>query len=146
MNDPDLNDDDVLLGLLRDALAEEDVPDDAVATALAAFRLRSVDEELAELVADSLVDGVAMRHDDQGPRQVTFRADDLRIELELAEDLVLGVLGPAGTWTVIVETTGGLARTPADELGRFRATIDAGRVRLHVLGQDRGVVTPWITR
>jgi len=146
MTDPDLNDDDVLLALLHDAL-DDDVPDDAVRAAIDAFGLRQLDAELAELVTDSLVDGgVTMRAAEGAPRLVTFRADDLSIDLELSESLVVGVLTPPAPWTVIVETTRGMVRTAADDLGRFRSAIEAGRVRLHLLGGERGVVTPWITR
>ena len=69
-DDLDSLDDDALMALLGDAVAESDaVSDRRRAAARAAFTWRSVDEELAELLHDSALDaGAAVRSSASGPR------------------------------------------------------------------------------
>ena len=150
MTDPNLDDDDVLVEHLRDALrAGDPIPEDAVVAALGVFGLHRVDEELAALAADSLVDaGVLVRRDQSSPRMLSFVTEGLTIEIELSVELgvLLGVLAPPTSSIIEVQTVSGSIETRSDDLGRFRVELADGPLRLHVTLGDRSVVTPWITR
>src|SRR4051812_12717484 len=118
---------------LRDLLAESDGPPPAefVAMAKQMFGLRSVDAELAALVADSDADADAAAFAVRGgadARLLTFESAGLAVEIEVSgagrSRRVLGQLVPPGPGTVE-------ARQPAlpaprsaevDERGRF--TLD----------------------
>lgn len=147
MDDPTL-DDDQLLALLGAALDEMDpVPADAVATAHAAHLLR-LDGELADLVFDSLVDdrAVGVRDAAAGEvRSLTFAAAGRTIEVDITDDDLVGRVTPPGTGLELVQPTG---RTPvaADELGRFRVSLTSGPLRLALSGEPGPATTPWITR
>jgi hypothetical protein len=149
----DLRDDERLLVALGHALdAHEPVPEDAVATAVAAFDLGRADTELAELVFDSLVDEplVAMRHEGSEARSLGFVAHGYRVEVELIEEeaVLLGQLEPARAAEVSLETAGGLRHGEVDDLGRFRFEAARGSLRLRLtIGEGEGhvVLTPWIT-
>lgn len=154
----DLNDDDVLLRLLSEALDEADpVPDGAVALAGAVASLSDVDAELATLVADTVLidDGVLMRHDltmEQAhqltDRMVSFETPQASLDVEIHGDgrKVLGVITPPMSVAVDLETTGDTVSTQSDDLGRFHLESGPGpcRIRIHVF--DGAVVTPWIAR
>lgn len=150
MTIPDLNDDDLVLDRLRNALDGGDpVPGDAVIAARQVFELRRLDEDLAELIADSLLDaGIVVRREDPQPRLVSFELDGFTIDVELGADgrSVIGVVSPAGSLAVEIETAAGVTQTRTDYLGRFRGELGPGRVRLRVAEDDRTIVTPWITR
>jgi len=126
-----VDEDDVLMARLRDLLAETDGPPPAefVAMAKQMFGLRSVDAELAALVADSDAESgaVAVRGGAEA-RLLTFESAGLAVEIEVSgagrSRRVLGQLVPPGPGTVE-------ARQPAlpeprvadvDERGRF--TLD----------------------
>jgi hypothetical protein len=142
-------DDDRLLALLGEVLDETDpVPDDAATTARSAD-LAGTDAELAELVFDSLLDDrdVTMR---SGPgagsevRSLTFTAGDRTIEIDLTGGELVGRVSPADR--PAVEILQGPPAPPVpvevDDLGRFRATVGPGPLRLRV----GTATTPWVTR
>jgi hypothetical protein len=129
-----VDEDDVLMARLRDLLAATDGPPPAefVAMAKQMFGLRSVDAELAALVADSAADStLTSRRAVRGgaeARLLTFESAGLAVEIEVSgagrSRRVLGQLVPPGPGTVE-------ARQPAlpapraaevDERGRF--TLD----------------------
>ena len=155
MNPPDdhrLEDDDQLLAALARSLDELDAaPADALAVARSAIELGRADEELAELLFDSLADepALAMRHEGVvEARALGFVARGYRLDVELLDDggVVLGQLDPAGPAQVDLETPDGARQTPADDLGRFRFTSARGPLRLRVTTANLDVVlTPWIT-
>lgn len=150
---PDLGDDDVLLAELRAALASTDpIPEPARNLARAAFDLGRVDDELAELVFDSLLDEpeVAMRSlGTLAHRAVAFIAGGLRIDLDLVNDdggMLLGQIHPAGTASVVLERSSERLQSTADDLGRFQFPMQLGSARLRfTLPDGHTVVTPWIT-
>jgi hypothetical protein len=148
MDDPTF-DDDRLLALLGEVLDEMDpVPADAVAAAHAANLLR-LDGELAELVFDSLLDDreVGVRDAVAGDvRSLTYTAGGRTIELDLTDADVVGRVTPPGA--VGLELVQPSGRTPiaTDELGRFRAALAPGPLRLQVSGEAGPAATPWITR
>jgi hypothetical protein len=160
MTEPrDLRDDDVLLDVLRhartvtsdlDALPErDDVPDEAVAAARAAFSLRDLDEELAQIVLDSLHDEpVLTRHDGGASRMLSYTTSRLDLDVELAADgrTILGTVAPAATVDVEIETANATQRLVTDELGRFRAELDPGWCRLRVRAEGAALLTPVIVR
>lgn len=157
MTSPNLFDDDVLLSLLSDSLAEADpVPDEAVRAALALSRLSDADAELATLVADSLVDDVVLfRHDlsaeplgESASRMVTFATPELSVDIDLQADraTVVGAITPPLSVDVDLETAKATLTTRSDELGRFQLEAGGSLCRLRIHAHDGAVVTPWITR
>jgi len=149
---PDLHDDDELLAQLGLALDETDpVPRDAIDVAKAVFDLGNADAELAELVFDSLLDEalVVMRSDTlvDEARTLSFAIGNHRVDIELSADgtTLLGQLNPAERTRVELETTSGSREAEADDLGRFRFTVERGSLRLRVVTTDGLIVTtPWI--
>jgi len=149
---PDLHDDDELLAQLGLALDETDpVPSDAIEVAKAVFDLGNADAELAELVFDSLLDEalVVMRSDTlvDEARTLSFAIGNHRVDIELSADgtTLLGQLNPAERTRVELETTSGSREAEADDLGRFRFTVERGSLRLRVVTTDGLIVTtPWI--
>jgi hypothetical protein len=149
-HDPSPLDDDDLLIHLQHALDELDpVPDDAIAVARSAASLGRVDEALAELLFDSLLDepGLAVRSDVLEARSLAFQGGGHRLDLELLDDgdVVLGQLDPAGPAEVDLESAEGTRVGAADDLGRFRFDGARGPVRFRVRLQSREILTPWIT-
>ena len=122
--------------------------------ARAAFDWRTIDEQLAELMHDSAASeeeaGALLVRSDGGPRQLSFEAEALGIELEVTsigerERRFAGqLLPPAPAW-VTFELAGfsdESVTVQADELGRF--VLDrfrAGVMRLRV----GSVAIPWMT-
>ena len=148
----DLRDDDTLVAELDRALdALEPVPGDAVAAAVAAFDLGRIDDELAELLFDSLLDdpAVAMRHTGvQEARSLGFLAQGHRIDIELLDEdgVLLGQIEPVDAVRVEAETGRGTDAADVDDLGRFRLAVERGSFRLRITTSEGGVVvTPWIT-
>ena len=126
-------DDDPLMNDLRRVLdVVEPVSGRSLELARAAFDWRTMDAELAELVADSALAGdlVAIRAEGQ-PRLVTFEHGEESIELEIHERgegrLVVGQLEPEQAADVTLARPGGeRLRTRADDAGRFSFELAAG--------------------
>ncbi len=142
---------DPVLDALRDAAQRFDpVPPEVVAAAKGAYTWRTIDDELAALTFDSLVDDALAGVRGSGPRALTFEAGDVVIDLEIAET--------AGGRVVHGQATGGLTSmeldvpgepepraVELDALGRFTVTIaTAGPVRLRGRRGDAVVSTSWI--
>jgi hypothetical protein len=154
----DLRDDDALLGVVGRALAYDPsaetgddiaVPDEVVDLARAAFQLRDVDDELAELVHDSLHDEVMLvRHEATLNRLLSYVSSRLGLDVELEADgrTLMGVVTPAGPADVEIETASTIDRTSADELGRFRVELPPGWCRVRVRAGGATLVTPVIVR
>ena len=146
-----------LLGSLRDLMRELDpVPDKVVSYAKAALGWRRIDAELAELLSDSALESESVALTRAGvahARQVTFRASDLEIDVEIQDRdpgvLLLGQLAPPASAEVEVQRDDGsvAATVEADSLGRFRAELaEGGRIRLRVRREPPAtpVETSWI--
>ena len=160
-------DDDDLLAALRQAVRERQaVPPEFVEAGQNAFAWRNFDAELARLTYDSAEDAAGAaapddaRDDDRvaavrsGPaerasvRALTYTSVHLTIELEVAQDSLLGQVVPAQPATIRVQPRSGEEATlEADEIGRFSVQpIPAGPFRLHCRtapGVD--AVTGWIS-
>ncbi len=138
MTDPD----DELMDELRVAMDEYDpVPDHLVQFAKAAFSLRTLDADLAELLEDEALAGVRSA---ATPELLTFVVGDHSIELDLAGDRVEGQLVPPGPADVVIERAGANDVTvTADDRGRFAFERPAGPVRLVTAIDGQSVVTDW---
>ena len=151
-------DDEALLEDLRRITSELDpIPEHVLAAAHAAIGWRTLDAELAELIADSAIDealllvrGVAQ------PRSLTFEVPGLTIELEAehagADDLRLsGQLVPPQPAEVTILQGETLLALRADDRGRFAARgIAPGPLSLRCrlgdeVGGRRFVETAWMT-
>jgi hypothetical protein len=149
---------DPLMPEVRDVVNKADpIPDLVIAAARESFTWRTIDSELAELVADSADTlsassaGATVRGD-AGPRLLTFEATGLVVEVEVAEAgtnrRLVGQLVPTTAADIVVRWNTGTATTTADKLGRFIVTnIPAGLVSLAVRRSNdtNPVVTSWVT-
>ena len=153
MSTPDPNDE--LLDDLRNIFRRTDpVPPEVTEFAQTALGWRRLDADLAELLADSALEtNAALARGGEG-RWLTFRADDLTIDVEIQTDgearTLLGQLAPPPpAATVEVQSTDGnvVASAESDELGRFRLSLAAGgHLRLRVLREGAAPVeTSWFT-
>lgn len=162
MTERDLHDDDELLAALGDSLdAIDPVPADAVQLAVAGFSLSRVDEELAVLVSDSLAGtAVTLRDEVSGTRALRFTTPTLTIDIEVGEPIgtsvgdavgmVVGLLSPPAVTDIEVETVSAatgrrVTVVRADELGRFRTTMNPGLARLRCQRAGATVVTTWFS-
>jgi len=152
---PELSDDDMrLLSRVSEVYAEIDpVPAHVVEAAKAALVWRTIDSELAELVEDTeltLAD-IGLRAE-VAPRLVTFEADTLTVEVEIAETgdrrRLMGQMLPPSAGEVEIRNAERTQVVEADELGRFSATdVPSGPVSLVCRlrsAAERPIVTSWI--
>jgi hypothetical protein len=146
--------DDELITRLRSVAEQVDPPPELVLEAArAAFLMRRIDAELAELVLDSAVDAgpVLVRSAvDDGVRMLSFETGTISIEVQVTgvdggRSLLGLVTGASGT--VEVETTAGRHAVPIDTLGRFAVMdVPQGAVRLHLVADDgTAVTTSWVS-
>jgi len=141
--------DDELLARLRNAANELDpVPEHVLAAARAAITTRRLDEELAELIADSALAGaVGVRAAGEEVRLLSFESADVSLELQVeyqgAEVAVRGLVTGA-TGEAVVEVAGTRHAAPIDD-GWFAVTgLPRGATRVSVPGPAGPVVTSWV--
>jgi hypothetical protein len=148
-HDRDLDDDDFLLSLLGETLDEtEPLSDELVATvADAAFELRRLDAELADMIFDSEMSVSGTRGDDTA-RNVVFSKNGVEVELEIEADghTLHGLVTPADT-TCEIETQLGIQTIEVDDVGRFDLIVVARQFRL-IMTPPTGprIATPWVFR
>ena len=148
---------DPVMAEVRAVLENADpVPPAVIAAAKGSFTWRTIDSELAELVADSADSlagsvGAGVRGE-TAPRLLTFEAAGLAVEVEVAESgasrHLVGQLVPMTAAEVVVRWNTGSASTTADDLGRFVVSdIPAGLVSLAVRRPTDAspVVTSWVS-
>ncbi len=145
-----LDTDDELLALLASALlAAEPVPQSVRVAARAAFTWRSIDEELAALVADSWErPSVGVRTVDQDERELTFRAPAAEVELLVTggdSARVVGQVTAPGPGMAKIEHADGSAEVvPIDVLGRFALPLlSPGPVRVVLDLPGASLATSW---
>jgi hypothetical protein len=150
MSTSDRSDDELVRRLARAAAVHDPVPPELLTFAGEAFTWRTVDAELAELVADSLETAGAGLRGGSDVRLLTFTAGDRQLDVELltegASHRLVGELTPPQPARVLVEHAGGTSTEETDELGRFLlADVPPGRFRLRCEPADGpAVVTPWL--
>jgi len=146
--------DDELFEELRSVLRRTDpVPAEVTDFAKAALGLRRLDADLAELLEDSVLDSeAAALTRGGGGRSLTFRSDDLTIDVEIQDGHLLGQLAPPpASASVELQGEDGTVAASADTdgLGRFRLQLGGeGRFRLRVLRRDPAggpVETSWFS-
>jgi hypothetical protein len=149
---PEVYDDEELLAVLRQALAERQaVPPEFVEAAKNAFAWHNSDAELAELTYDSSRDAEpapSTRAETASIRALTFTSAHLTIELEVTHDSLLGQIVPAQPGSIKVQLRDGAESTvPADGIGRFTIRpMPAGTFRLYCrTAADADALTNWIT-
>lgn len=145
-----LNDDE-LLAALRDALAERQrVPAEFTEAARSAFAWHNIDAELAQLTYDSGRDAdvaPATRAEAASIRSLTFTSARLSIELDVAEDSLVGQVVPAQPAVItVLARTGGELEVHADEIGCFTIEpIPLGQFRLRCRSAGGvEVLTGWV--
>jgi len=150
MSTSDASDDDLVRELARAVAVHDPVPPELRTFAREAFTWRTVDAELAELVADSRETAGAGLRGAADVRLLTFTAGGQQLDVELltegAARRLVGELTPPQQARVVVEHAGGTRTEDTDELGRFLlADVPAGRIRLRCEPVDGpAVVTPWL--
>jgi hypothetical protein len=152
----DAPDDSTLEQELRLAAARLDpVPPEVTAAAVDAFSWRDLDAELAELVFDSLLeaDQATLVRGSAGRRLVSFKTAGLSVDVEVTSAgsgrEIMGQITPPQRASVQIRHGAGIARTDADELGRFAAaSLQAGPMSLRVSpaggGTPASVITDWL--
>ena len=144
---------DELLDELRTVLRRTDpVPAEVADFAKAALGWRRLDAELAELLEDSALESesTALARGAAGLRSLTFRSDELTIDVEVQPETLLGQLAPppaAATIELQIENGDIVASTESDALGRFRLALEGdGRFRLRILREGASPVeTSWFS-
>ncbi len=142
----------VLDDLARLIRERDPVPAELLEAARQSFTWRTVDAELAEVVADSeQPQGAALiRSTTASVRLLAFATGDLRLDLEvLAEGSLrrlVGELDPGGPARVVVEHAGGALTEDTDDFGRFLISrVPGGLMRLQCQPRSgRPLLTPWI--
>ena len=145
-------DDEEVLAALQQALrAQRAVPPAFIEAGKNAFAWHNIDAELAQLTYDSILDPapeLAMRAEAASIRALTFTSAHLTIELEVAQDSLLGQIIPAQPATIRIQPREDAEITlSTDEIGCFSIQpIPAGQFRLHCRAAD-GVdaLTGWMT-
>lgn len=151
---PDIRNDDELLAALGEALAVADHPqrDLVVANAQDAFSYQRLDEELAQLVYDSLLDTSAAGASRAGsdPRIMVFENEAISIEIEIVGDTIVGQVAPPGEVIITVEVPDKEAfQVQADELGCFSltasslGTLSRGPLRFSIERNQKKTITDW---
>jgi hypothetical protein len=150
----ELSDDDMqLLIRVGEVYAEIDpVPPHVVEAARAALAWRTIDSELAELVEDTELTPAAGMRGAVAPRLVTFEAETLTVEVEIAEvgerRRLIGQLVPPSAGEVEIRHAQRTQVVEADDLGRFSVEgVPPGPISLvcRLRGAaDRPVVTSWV--
>ena len=140
---------------LRSVTDEADPPPELVLEAgRAAFAMRAIDAELAELVADSAYDDAELvtRAVVSDVRMLSFECGDVSVELDVETDpwsrslrvhgIAVGAVGD-----VVVVRTASRTSVPLDADGRFDAgDVEPGPLRLELATADgRRVTTSWVT-
>ena len=143
--------DDELLETLRAAVnGPGSVPSEVLAAANGAFAWRTIDAELAALVAESSAENdrlVGVRSAVPGERTLVFRAAETVLEIDVTASGLVGQIDPARSGKVLLERPDGTSSTAdIDELGWFTVQpLASGMVRIRCSPNDApSFVTEWV--
>lgn len=137
-----MNNDD-LLTVLAQSLADHRPPTDAIEAAYAAYGRRTLDADLARLLEDSQIEVVLFR-DDAYSRQLSYTADQGSIEVAVDNDRFEVVATPVPI-SIVLHRPDAAARLDPDGDGRITGEGVAGPVRFEVTWAGGSTITPWIT-
>jgi hypothetical protein len=134
-------------------LEKDPVPADVVSEARASVELRSIDDELAWLVYDSVTDDdllAGVRSGARTGRQLSFEGDDLVLEMEMSgARYLVGQVVPPQLAVVELRHRGGTTPVETDELGCFHfPSVPEGPVSFRCCPAEppaHSVATSWIT-
>ncbi|RKQ84858.1 hypothetical protein C8N24_6488 [Solirubrobacter pauli] len=137
--------DDQLMALLAAGDVVPQASESSLELARMAFDWRTLDAELAELVADSALEQAVALRAAATPRLVSFEGRDVSVELEIAardeERVITGQLFPPQEATVeVVRPVGAPLTVDTDVDGRFVVEVKAGPVAFDVLS----IRTDWL--
>ncbi|MDH3679298.1 MAG: hypothetical protein OEV40_05035 [Acidimicrobiia bacterium] len=135
--------DDKLLSLLGESLADDRPSADAIEAAYAAFGWRTLDADLAQLIEDSQVEVVGFR-DAAFSRIVAYETDLGTIEVSIDNDRFQAEIAPVPTKLVLRRTTDS-RELPLDDAGRASASGVSGPVRFEIFWTGGSALTPWLT-
>lgn len=147
-------DDDQLVEQLREIIETTDPPPRRlVDIAKASLVWRTADAELAELIADSSTEPVAVRSATEAPRLLTFTSGDTVVVLEVTREAgahrVMGQIVAPAPATVEVRHADGVLTVATDADGRFRAApVAPGPISVSCRFEDDArpaVVTSWVS-
>lgn len=143
--------DEVLLDELRTAVAATAAPPPphVVAAAHSAYTWRTIDAELALLAYDSADDVELAGVRGDGPRLLSFAAEGLGIDVEVAHDphhrSLTGEAVPAPERFELQRSGGDAIAIECDPAGRFRMDgVAPGPARFRVVIGRRIVTTGWV--
>jgi hypothetical protein len=137
--------DDQLMALLGSGDVVPEVSEGSLELARMAFDWRTMDSELAELVADSALEQVVALRAAATPRLVSFEGRNVSVELEIesrdAARVITGRLFPRQEATVeVIRLVGAAQVVETDVDGRFVVEVPAGPVAFDVLS----IRTDWL--
>ncbi|MBO9556426.1 hypothetical protein [Cellulomonas sp.] len=149
MTQPRWSDDDQLQADLQRALTEAAVDDAVVDAARAAFAWRTVDEELAALTYDSLLDESTSVRGGGGTaelRSLAFESGSVTVELDVSPSRIVGQLVPGRQGVIVLQSpTGEVGRVSSDDAGYFAiAAPTEPLVRVRCTTDLGSVVTDWV--
>ena len=140
---------------LRAVTGEADpVPSLVLDAARAAFTMRAVDAELAELVADSAYDdeGLLTRSVVSDVRMLSFECGTVSVEIDAESDpssrsLRLQGIAVGAIGDVVIVRSDSRSAVPLGHDGRFDAgTVPPGPLRLELTtSEGRRVTTSWVS-
>jgi hypothetical protein len=133
------------------ALEADPAPDFVLEAARAAWTMRHLDTELAELVYDSAGQTAGVRG--AGQRLLTFEFGAALLELQvtargLVVDLLGQLLGVTGAGTCVrLDSTDGMCEVTVDDNGTFQVgNLPKGPMRLNILVRENpGWSTGWVS-
>lgn len=135
--------DDKLLSLLSESLADDRPSPETVEAAYAAFGWRTLDADLAKLIEDSQVEVVGFREAAYS-RIVTYETEVGAVEVSIDQDRFEILVTPAPTRLLLCQVPDSRELT-VDGDGRASASAISGPVRFEITWPDGSTLTPWLT-
>jgi hypothetical protein len=141
-------DDDLLAAELAGVLrARDPMPVGVAEAARGAFAWRTIDEDLAVLSLDSLLEATAGVRGG-GDRQLTFESDGMSLEVDIVDGgrRVVGQVVPPQAGAVELEGPHTTSSAETDGYGQFSLPVGNGPARLRFRPvHGPSVVTDWVT-